>query len=696
MTAAPTTGTDQQALAEEIYRLMVGQGAMFALDTPIRQSLANLAEYLARRERRDPAEVAARIDQALSADARFTREVVGDEVRFVTTRQGAYVPRDQVDSHSFKQRLHDPEQPLPIDDISVVVSTSRPAITTVEPVYISDYWQMQVPPSAVEHAAPVEEAPLAEAPAPVEEVVAEPWVAAAEAPAPVEVEEVVVAPVAPEPVAAAPVEEVVVAPVAPEPVAAAPVEEVVVAPVAAPPLEAPPAAPVAPPPPPVVPAPRPAGPPRSTIFTLEDGTAIDLRRPVDELMAEHGDRLARLLADRLEHDPLRRIVSFGRKYYPEASVASLGKNDLRKIRDYILERGEPLLDTELIADLYYHNPRQQDYEGFRFSLNYRLHREKDFEFVGVEGAYLWATRGLPTIGGKRVKAAEMGQITAYLVEGYDDSLELQSIEAIQQSGSVTRMLTFFEWEYGVLPLDAGLAALLPAPLLPEQRSAVLRFESPQHYTTYLVEVRYPAGNRGGWLQGLEEFFHEHLVPGALITISRTGEPNVFQVSYEEAPEKTERVLTFDEKKNKLAFANLSFYCAVDEDQLPGQSRFSRLNRLKAFPMGERRKSEMILEHVSETIGDQIGTPDAPRYALTLDDLFVAYNVLRPGSRALLQSLLEHSPDFSADEATPGRYYYTPAPSETVEEEEEAEEPGEAVEEIQPTRRRYGARYDEDE
>lgn len=434
---------------------------------------------------------------------------------------------------------------------------------------------------------------------------------------------------------------------------------------------------------------------RSAVFTLEDGTAIDLRRPVDELMAEHGDLLAQVLAERLEHEPLRRIVSFGRKYYPEANVASFGKNDLRKIRDYILERNEPLIDTELIGDLYYHNPRQTDYEGFRFSLNYRLHREKDFEFVGVEGAYLWSTKGLPAIGGKRVKAAEMGQLTSYLVEGYDDSLELQSIEAIRQSGSVTRLLTFFEWEYGVLPLDAGLSALLPGPLLPEQRSAVLRFESPQHYSSYLVEVRYPAGNRGGWLQGLEEFFHEHLVPGALISIARTEEPNVFQLSYEEAPEKTERLLTFDEKKNKLAFANLTFYCAVDEDQVPSQSTFGRLNRLKAFAMGERRKAEMVLEHVSETIGDQVGTPEAPRYAVTLDELVVAFNVLRPGSRAFLTTLLEHGQDFSADESTPGHFYYTPAPSDDAED-EEADEADETLEEMPPTRRRYSDLYDEDE
>lgn len=715
MTAAPTFSTDEQALADEIYRLMTAQGAMFALDAPIRQTLSHLADFLARRNGRDRAELAVAIDRALSADPRFTREVVGDEVRFITTRQGAYVPRDETDTHSFKQRLHDPDRPLPIDDISVVVSTSRPAITTVEPVYISEYWQAQL--AAIESAAAAaaaEAAAAPEAPAPqpaqsqVEAAVAEPEAVtpAPEAP-PTPVEEV--AP--PEPVLTAPeaeaapppVIEVVEEAVTPEPEplsvalepAPAPVEDVTVAepePLPGALEEAPaPAAALETPEPPV-PAPAPVQPPRGTVFTLEDGTAIDLSQPVEAIIAEHGERLARLLAERLERDPLQRIVSFGRKFYPEASLVSFGKNDLRKIRDYILERNEPLLDTEIIADLYYHTPRHADYEGFRLSLNYRLNREKDFEFVGVEGAYLWATKGLAITSGKRVKAAEMGQITSYLVEGYDDSLELQSAASIRESGSVTRLLTFFEWEYGILPFDAALATLLPPPLLPDQRSAVLRFESPQHYTSHLVEVRYPAGNRGGWLQGLEEFFHEHLVPGGLLTISRTGEPNVFTIVYEEGDERTERLLTFDEKKNKLAFANVTFYCAVDDDQLPSQSRFGRLNRLKAFPMGERRKAEMILEHVSETIGDQVGSPAAPSYAVLLDDLFVAYNVLRPASRTFLKALLERDENFSADATTPGLYYYTPPPSnETAKADEEEEQ----FEDLPPSRQRYG-RYEDDE
>lgn len=695
----------EQSLAEEVYRLMTTQGSFFALDAPITQSLANLADFLAGTYQRDRDEIAREIDAALRAnDNLFLRRETENGVLYVTSRQGTYVPRSDADTHSFRQRLHEPDHPLPIDDISVVVSTSRPAITTVEPVFISDYWQVQagmspinpvVAPTDFGHAStaptlPVSAGDVAAAPR-SDTVIPEPVVAPESVVIP---EPVVVAPtsvpVAHKPVALPP-EPVVVSPepvavpepvVVPEPVAVAPEPEVVPEPVVVVPE-------------PVVVAPRPVitRPDRNTVITLPEGLALDLRRPVSDLLAEHGAKLEKILADRIDEDPLRRIVSFGRSYYPEASVVNLGKNDLRKIRDYILERNEPLPDTEIIADLYYHNPRQSDYEGFRFSLNYRLHREKDFEFVGVEGARLWSTKGLPAIGGKRVKAAEMGQITSYLAEGYDNSLEMQSAEAISTSKTLNRLLTFFEWEYGVLPFDASIAALIPTPMLPDQRSAVLRFESPQHYTTYLVEVRYPTGNRGGWLQGLDEFFREHLVPGALITIAHGSEPNQFTISYEEAAETSDRLLTLDEKKNKFAFANLSYYCAVDVDQVPSQSRFGRLKNLKSLPMGERRKSELVLEHVFEVMGEQAGTRSEPRYTLGLSDLLLSYNVLRPGSRSLLESLLENGENFTPDAQNPGKYLYTPAPrDESGSEEETVGEDGESL----PARRRFGRYADDDE
>lgn len=609
---------DQQALAAEIFRLMATQGALFATDAPIKQTLTNLADFLAAQRQRDREAIAHEIDAALRENEQiFTREERNGEVLYITSRMGAYVPREDDTRHTFKVRLYEPEQPLPIDDISVVVSTSRPALTTVEPVFISDYWQRQAGliPSMPETTAPAPTLPptLDLLELPPNPLVVEPPLPTVDEELPTISEELPAEPS--------------IAVETPTPVAE---------PVGAPDTS------------------------RTTIM-LPDGLAVDLRRPVTEIMAEHRAALEAALAARLEHDPLRRIVSFGRSLYPEASIVSLGKNDMRRIRDYIVEVGTPLLDTTIIADLYYHNPRQGDYEGFRFSLNYRLHREKDFEFVGVEGARLWSTRGLPTIGTKRVKTSEMGQLTAYLTEGYDDSLAPQSAEAINQSGTLTRRLTFFEWEYGILPFDAALAALLPLPMLADQRSAVLRIDSPQHFTNYLVEVRYPTGNRGGWLQGLEEFFHEHLVPGAIVTFARTGEPNIFTITYEEAAPAEDRLLTLDEKKNKFAFANLTYYSAVDANMLLNQQKFGKLKNLKSLPMNERRKGNAVLSHVFETVGEQAGRRDEPRYWIDLDDLVVAYNVLRPASRSYVQTLLESDDVYTPDPSTSGAYYYQPAP-----------------------------------
>jgi hypothetical protein len=263
-----------------------------------------------------------------------------------------------------------------------------------------------------------------------------------------------------------------------------------------------------------------------------------------------------------------------------------------------------------------------------------------------------------------------GHASDRLEEGFDDSLKSQSVDAIRKSGSISHILSFFEWEYGVLPFTRALATLLPQTLLPEQRTTVLRFEVPQHYTSALVELRYPTGNRGGWLQGLDTFFREYLVAGALVTISRTEQQHVFTITYEEQTETTERLLVVDEKKNKLAFENVTYYCAVDSDILLTQAQFGRLRNLKLFAMGERRKGDVMLEHVFETISDPIGTRAEPRYRASESKLLVAMNVLRPTSGDYLQHLLKDSDLYEPDAENLGAWVYTPPPTTESEEEEE--------------------------
>ncbi len=586
---------EQQSLATEIFRLMVAQAQFFAEDTPIRQTLSNLTEFLAARHEQDRETMKAAIDAALSAnEAVFVREQRDGEVIYTTSRLGYYRPRTLVDTHTFKRRLYEPESPLPVDDISVVVSTSRPVLTTVEPVFISNYWQ-QVPVGAPPTAEPTASPPVGRPAEPL--------------------------------------------PAAPLPAAAA---EAAAAPVA-------------------------AG--IATTFTLPDGTVIDLKRPTAALLATHAAALEAALLHAIDHDPLNRIVRFGSTLYVGADLATLGKNDLRRIRDDIIEAESPLLDLTIIEDLY-HSQRQSDYESFRFSLNYRLLREKDFEYVGVPGANLWSAKGLPPIGTKRVKAAEMAQLTSYLTDGLDDSLEDQSLEAIAESGQVSRFLSFFEWTYGMLPLDAALAALLPPPVLTDQRSAVLTFEAPQHYTSYPVEVRYPTGNRGGWLQGLEEFFQEYLVAGALITIARTDAANIFTIQYEEAAEAQERLLTLDEKKNKFGFADTTYAVLVDETRLLAQNTYGRFRNLKSLPMNDRRKGDLVLRHVFEAVGNKVGSRDAPAFQLDLETIVLAFSVLRPVSRAYVLTLLETDTAVEQHASDQNSYTYTPEPKAADEDDDE--------------------------
>lgn len=730
MTAPTFEGTpEQQSLAEEIFRIMLGQGAFFADAAPIKQTLSNLADFLAAQQQRDRDTMAREIDAALSANAQvFAREQHDEDIIYVTSRNGTFHPYQEDTSHTFKERLYQPDHPLPVDDISVVVSTSRPALTTVEPVFISDYWQEQagmvpvdtgdmgsfgpedeeqqdgqeytvaaeaaepqpvqsMPEIAVPEMAdtiippaPAEVAAFEEAEAPAAE--AGPAVPASLPAATEAAEQPAQAPAAlPEEVGAEAAEEVPVgleaaaeaAAAAEEPVAAQAEAETEAEEPAS--IEADEAEAQAEPEPQAEPAAEevaaPAAPREAATFALDDDVLVDIAQPMPALLEQHGDNLRHRLIEILDKDPLRRIVRFGNLVYPENDMVNLGKNDLRRIKDDILEAGEPLLDTTIISDLYHNSQRQSDYEGFRFSLNYRLNREKDFEFVGVEGANLWWAKGLPAIGSKRIKAGEMAQMTSYLVEGYDDSFSGEELEIVDQTGVLNHPLTFFEWSNGILVFDAALSTLLPAPVLEDQRSAVLRIESPQHYTSYLAEVRFPTSNRGGWVQGLQDFFQDHLVAGANITLERTEEPHIFTITYEETPGNAERLLTLDEKKNRFGFTDIEYYCSTDTTLLPSQKTFGRLKNLKSLPTNERRKADMVLQHVFEVMGDKVGTRSEPAYQADIETLYVAYNVLRPGSRSFLAALLESNSDYSADGE--GFYTYQPEPQPITEEEEEDED-----------------------
>ncbi|HEY1015243.1 MAG TPA: hypothetical protein VGE07_21235, partial [Herpetosiphonaceae bacterium] len=164
--AAPDfAGTaEQKRWAERIYNAMVLQGAFHPQNTPIRQTLANLAGYFAAQDKLEEAAISQKIEAAVKANKEVFRRSEDEELGVIiaTSRLGRYSEHHEDTTHTFAQRLYEPENPLPIDDLDAIITTTRPALTTVEPVFISDYWQQRSPVAAsATGAAPQQPAPAA-------------------------------------------------------------------------------------------------------------------------------------------------------------------------------------------------------------------------------------------------------------------------------------------------------------------------------------------------------------------------------------------------------------------------------------------------------------------------------------------------------------------------------------------------------
>lgn len=364
--------------------------------------------------------------------------------------------------------------------------------------------------------------------------------------------------------------------------------------------------------------------------------------------------LAAALRERLGSDP--RVASFGEQWLMEDRVPRFSRGDLRRLRDYMQEKEQPLTDDDLAQDVLGVRPGAADFDLVRFALNYRLSNEhREFEFVGTGNQRFWSTSGLPQIGTTRRKLNEIGTDYRYLLDQEADGPVYRSREAIDHT------LTFYELVHGLLPYDLEMQELLPAPMTAGQKSAVLTFECPQSFTTYLVELRYPTPNRGGFILGLDDFYTENLVPGAIISIQRTDNDGHYRVEYLAEPARSEQLLELDERRAlRYVFRPTTFACGVDEDQLLTEAHFGSLANEKPLDEKVRRRPEAVVAATFERIGD--GRDG--NFSAEFSTLLAGVNIERPISATLLRSILEQDDTgaFSRDPDAADSYTYVPGTS----------------------------------
>jgi hypothetical protein len=205
-----------------------------------------------------------------------------------------------------------------------------------------------------------------------------------------------------------------------------------------------------------------------------------------------------------------------------------------------------------------------------------------------------------------------------------------------------------------------MQALLPAALLTDQRAAMLTFETPQSYTTFLVELRYPTPNRGGFILGLDDFYTDNLVPGALISIQRTDNDGHYRVEYLPTAPQEARLLELEERRSpRYIFRPRTYACEVVENLLLTEDRFPRLANERPLEDRIRRRPEAVVAATFERIGEQ---SDGVGYVAEFQDLFAAVNIERPFSETLLRRSLEtdETGAFAKDPDRDDAYTYVPS------------------------------------
>ena len=620
----------KQQQAERIFNLFRMRGMFMSDNAPIRITMDSLTAFIQEHDGKKPADTIALLEanaEVFAIDKVETRtytpapiaeieegadpeieveiappiETVTETTWVTTTRTGK-IPLNIVlpNDHTFAERLMTPEPKI-----------ERPAEPVRERPRVDPSWATYTIPEGLELEADddfvddeivetVAVQPVAVPPVDIAEVTVEPVIVFDD-------------PVAPEPVAAEPVPaEPVVAEAVTEPVVAETVAEE--APIVAEP-ESVVAEVVA----------------EAPVAAVRSGAGV-----VD--VADYSDAaIAAAIQSELASDA--RAANFGTQWMSEDRVPRLSRGDLRRIKEYIEEQEQPLADATLVQDILNVRPNSADFPVLQFAMNYRLSKEhRDFEFVGTNDQRFWNTSRSPQLGTTRRKPNEIGTDFRYLVEQGID-VEARSIQ------SIDHVVTFYEFTLGLLPYDEELQRLLPRQLTDDQKSAVLTFEFPQAYTTYLVELRYPTPNRGGFLLGLDDFYAENLVPGAMISITATDNDGHYKVEYLSSENQTARLLELDDRRSpRYLFRPTTFSCTIDEKWQISEDRFPRLGSEKPLDDRIRRRPETVIEATFERIGLQ----DGNSWIATFDDLLAAANIERPFSAESLKTILSAHPSISGD------------------------------------------------
>lgn len=395
-------------------------------------------------------------------------------------------------------------------------------------------------------------------------------------------------------------------------------------------------------------------------LTLDDMTSVS-----QTLCERYGGYVTPVLLAKLRQSP--EFVSFGDEWFLRGFLLPIEEGHLN-LAEAVLDLALGFSTAEEILQVL-EMPAGTGRGVQMFSLNHALANDERnrFRFAGTKQRMEWC---LPRVADTKALRFDKGPAEISRDHILDDVVEIvghmgPGREPPEGVRRMSHVLTFYDWYWGHLPYDRAARALLVRPLLPGQESTRLHLLHRSSGHVFPVVLHYPKERQSGWWGSAElrEFFEtRELAPGATIVVEATPTSQtegLYEIDYYPAPATKLEMLDYEEGGQPV-FRRISVRCEIDEDMSLTRSRFSGLETLRLLAENERRTTVHLLAAAFQRVGEKVLRGPAIVYRAGFGDLFVAANIERPSSKAILEAIFDQQPYpcFYRDEE--GYYVYDPS------------------------------------
>lgn len=284
--------------------------------------------------------------------------------------------------------------------------------------------------------------------------------------------------------------------------------------------------------------------PTHTLNTPVDLIGADPSFDKEKILSEHKEDFLERIEDALASN--EDLVQIAGSWFPRALLVDINNGFLNLIEAILEEtNGGPMTTPDLMGQIELSASENQ--KLVEFSLNLALQEDDRFDEVGPSGETLWYLHSMEPEDVKNTplflqykSICETDPSTTEYLDMFEGNIvdELETQEPFIKEDSLTFSLLFPHWRAGTLPLSNRVTHIFPTAIeSPRIRFVFHDEENDDLFNGWVVR-------KERYVYGLKDWFDEKgLMPGSLITISRSSRPGEILIHSERSRQNKEWLKT---------------------------------------------------------------------------------------------------------------------------------------------------------